>query len=204
MGGTEYDDEKPMHEVYLDEYGVSRYQVTNQLYEAFDPAHRQRRNEYSDQDNQPVISVNWYEATIFVRWLGCQLPTEAQWEKAARGGKNFEYATKDGTLSKELANYDGNKTSVVGKYPPNPFGLYDLSGNVREWCQDWYAADYYGECQRQGIVQNPVGPLKGDGRVLRGGSFALLYLVDLRGSVRDWDVPVYRNGVRGLRVVRVA
>ncbi|MBN2090984.1 SUMF1/EgtB/PvdO family nonheme iron enzyme [candidate division KSB1 bacterium] len=204
MGGNDVYDGKPIHEVYLDEFSISRFQVTNQLYEIFDPVHGNRRDKYSDRDDQPVIYVNWYEAFIFARWLGCQLPMEAQWEKAARGGKDFDYATKDGTLNQRLANYDEKvgKTTPIGKYPANPFGLYDMSGNVWEWCRDWYDSKYYAECIKRGKVENPEGPATGSRRVLRGGCWRSEAQY-CRSANRGSNGPGHRYDYLGFRLVFV-
>jgi sulfatase modifying factor 1 len=119
------------------------------------------------------------EGSVFIRpnSKGYRLPTEAEWEYAARCGKegvtqNFKYAGSN--KLKEVGWFDTNshyETKPVGMKAPNILGLYDMSGNVREWCQDWFDSDYYKECTQKGTVKNPLGPDKGDYRVFRGGSW---------------------------------
>jgi formylglycine-generating enzyme required for sulfatase activity len=204
MGGEEYESEKPVHEVKLDRFLISRYQITNRLYEMFDPNHRQRRDEYSDQDDQPVIYVNWYEAVSFCRWLGCRLPTEAEWEYACRAGTTMPFHTEK-KLTADQANFNQKigKTTSVGNYPPNEWGLYDMHGNVWEWCRDWYNEKFYNECKRQGIIGNPQGPETGSFRVLRGGSW-YGQAENLRSFYRGCYYPDVRYDAVGFRVICVA
>lgn len=141
--------------------------------------------------NQPVVGVSWYEAEAYCNWLTnelnvqkdmtIRLPTEAEWECAARGIAGRRYAWGNDTPTPEHANYDEtglNRTNAVGCFPKGctEEGLYDMAGNVWQWCQDWYAKDYYETCKQKGVVDDPTGPEKGDRRVLRGGSRRLLEL----------------------------
>lgn len=217
MGSTENEadreDDETQHDVRLSEFFISRYPVTNRLYELFDPHHRQQRDEYSDKDDQPVIYVNWYEAVMFCRWLGCRLPTEAEWEYACRAGTTTAFNTGD-NLTTEQANYDGNypykdypkgkylgKTSPVGSYPANAWGLHDMHGNVREWCQDWYDENYYAECKKQGVVENPAGPASGAFRVDRGGGWRHGARI-VRAASRYYWHPGLRDDFLGFRCAR--
>ena len=216
MGAVEdeFEWEKPLHEVKLSGFSIGRYAVTNALYEKFDPGHRKLRDQYSSEDGQPVIYVNWYEALMFCRWLGCRLPTEAQWEYACRAGTATPFYTGE-TLSAEQANYNGNypykkspkgkylqKTTTAGSYPPNPWGLYDMHGNVYEWCMDWFDEAYYQTCQQQGVAENPTGPENGSCRVLRGGDWYSLGK-DCRSAHRTYADPGYRDDGIGFRLVFV-
>jgi len=121
------------------------------------------------KENWPAESVSWYGAKAFAQYYGLDLPTEAEWEYACRGGKQYKYGTDDGTISPNKANYGLNiEHSVdVGSYPANPFGLYDMCGNAYEWCNDWYGS------YSSSNITDPVGPSSGSYRVLRSGCWWL-------------------------------
>ncbi len=137
--------------------------------------------------NHPVLHVSWNDAVTYCKWISkksgklFRLPTEAEWEYACRAGAATPFTTGD-NLTTEQANYDGNysynknnkgiyrkNTVAVDSFQPNAFGLYNMHGNVWEWCSDWYGDNYYMECNAKGTVENPRGPETGSHRVLRGG-----------------------------------
>ncbi len=181
-------DEKPEHLVSLDKFCISIFPVTNKLfYDDFPFIENDSREERSFHDNQPVVYVTWYDAYIFAKWLGCDLPTEAQWEYACRSGGDDDDSLFDENKIDEYAWFiknSNNTTQEVGLLKPNSLGVYDMLGNVREWCSDWFSPNYYKECVENGIVDNPKGIKRADIKVLRGGCF-------------DWNsanlVPTYRN-----------
>ncbi|MCB9267768.1 MAG: SUMF1/EgtB/PvdO family nonheme iron enzyme [Lewinellaceae bacterium] len=172
--------EDPIHEVELDGFYIGKFSVTQALWKAV--MGEDNNPSYFKGANRPVEQVSWEDTQAFFQKLNelsgrqYRLPTEAEWEYAARGGnqsEGYEYAGSN--KLKEVAWYEGNshgETNIVGLKYPNELGIYDMSGNVWEWCQDWFSEDYYEECHKQGKVKNPRGPGQGTGRVLRGGSWS--------------------------------
>jgi formylglycine-generating enzyme required for sulfatase activity len=216
MGGNEEEDEQPVHEVAIRPFFMSKFEITQKQWQAVmgnNPSVFQ--GEYL-----PVEQVSWLDCQQFIQRLNqisgknYRLPTEAEWEYACRAGTTTPFNTGE-NLTTDQANYDGNypyknfpqgkyleKTTPVGSYPPNAWGLYDLHGNVWEWCQDWYDANYYEFCKQQGVVENPTGPETGLGRVLRGGSWGYR-AQGCRSAHRDWNGPGLRSGSLGFRLVFV-
>jgi formylglycine-generating enzyme required for sulfatase activity len=176
-------DEKPVHQVYLDSYYMDTYEVTNALYKAcvdIDGCTRPSQSRsythgtyYGNSlyNDYPVIYVSWNQAKTYCEWRNARLPSEAEWEKAARGTDDRTYPWGKG-LDREKANYSGDKagdTTKVGSYVAgvSPYGLYDMAGNVWEWVADWYDLSYY----KNSPMSNPVGPSSGAPRALRGGGW---------------------------------
>lgn len=201
------EDETPSHKVTVDDFYLSKYEITNEQFCAFlnnlgvgrSAVHGGHQLiDYSKITSQlsfengvfkplkgfehyPVVEVSWFGAAAFCKWAGGRLPTEAEWEYAARGGKDskgYDYSGSnnldevawyfDNSKSGKSSNfYESHGTFRVGQKKPNELGLYDMSGNVYEWCQDVYERDYYGYSPEN----NPQGPASGNSRVLRGGSW---------------------------------
>ncbi len=194
---------------------ISRYPVTNAQYGAYinatdadAPRDWEAGHIPEGKENHPVVNVTWEDAMRFCAWLTetlklgeketVRLPTEAEWEftAAGEGGRKYPWGNDDPTT--QHANYGKNvgDTTPVDAYPKGvtPEGVYDLAGNVWEWCYDWYGP-YAAEQQT-----DPRGPNKGDGRVLRGGAFLDDPYV-VRGAFRHWSDPIYWNDYSGVRVV---
>lgn len=208
MGGSDeeaYDREKPVHPVRLSTFYLARYPVTQALWQTVmeeNPAHVKGAD-------HPVESVSWQDTQKFIKQLNessgniYRLPTEAEWEFAARGGTQTEgylYAGSD-KLS-EVGWYEqnsGESTRAVGQLLPNELGFHDMSGNVVEWCEDWYGGEYYQLCLDQGLVENPGGSVEGSHRVLRGG-YWYGDAHDCRGSYRHLVRPRRRYAYIGFRL----
>jgi iron(II)-dependent oxidoreductase len=177
MGSEEGDDdEKPRHRVYMDAYYIDKYEVTNALYKRFmDATGRSAPLYWNDSKfngaRQPVVGVSWDDADAYCKWAGKRLPTEAEWEKAARGtdGRKYPWGAQ---WDSSRANSDESKlgrAKEVGSYPTgvSPYGVHDLAGNVWEWVADWYDRNYY----ERSPERNPTGPPAGQNKVLRGGAW---------------------------------
>ncbi|MCZ6675703.1 MAG: formylglycine-generating enzyme family protein [Candidatus Poribacteria bacterium] len=184
-------DERPVHVVFLDAYEIDLYPATNEQYARFmqakaHPAPPHWRDRKFNQPRQPVVDVSWFDAVAYCEWASKRLPTEAEWEKAARGSLvQKEYPWGDES-PKERADF-GQKHSAplpVGGFPPNGYGLYDCAGGVWEWCSDWYEPDFYASSPRI----NPIGVETGGARVLRGGAWNNERR-QLRVANRNWQRP---------------
>lgn len=233
------DDEKPAHRVKVNDFQLSKHEITNAQFCKFlndieaNPGGSYYGYEYIDigddkcniiyrdneffvkkgKKNHPVIEVTWYGAKAFCHWADGRLPTEAEWEYAARGGdtqENYIYSGSD-TLKKAgwfKGNYYTKKESKkfiyrkgtlpVGQKKPNKLGLHDMSGNVWEYCNDWYQPNYY----KESPTQNPKGPDYSNHRVIRGGSYKE-ESENCRVSVRNKILPGYSKKDVGFRLCRV-
>ena len=226
-----FGDEHPIHTVFLDAFHIDKYPVTNAQYKAFVDTNPQwsKHNipkKYRDVDylehwrgssfpedasEHPVVNVSWYAAMAYAQWLGKRLPTEAEWEKAARGGVAGQKYPWGDFVDASKANYDWNigDTTPVGKYPPNRYELYDMCGNVWEWCLDAYH-------KRFSMSASPRNPISGEhtiewivnrfmdvesNRVLRGGSWRIPAAL-VRIANRNAESPAFSLNVIGFRCVR--
>jgi formylglycine-generating enzyme required for sulfatase activity len=143
---------------------MSKYPITLEQYALFCDATGRTKPWGGEQGNLPVSRVTWYDAQAFAEWMGCRLPTEAEWEYAARANSTTPFYTGD-FLTSDEANFDGSQALPVGSFPPNAFGLYDMHGNILQWCNDWYAAYNVDD------NINPKGPEKGTNKIIRGGGW---------------------------------
>ena len=224
------EDESPVHTVYVDAFYMDKYEVTNADFKKFldaNPEWQKGNVEFQSsesylpdwegnnyptrKDNHPV-RVNWYAAMAYASWAGKRLPTEVEWEKAARGGlKNQDYPWGN-SINPSLANYEVNPSTVsVGSYAPNKYGLYDMAGNVEEWCLDEYQADFYKDSPKRNPIagaDNITDIVKNykdvkSHRVLRGGGW--VFGPDhVRVSNRWKQSPEDNRYVTGFRCVKSA
>jgi len=211
-------DEMPRHEVNLPSFALDIHPITNEQFVRF----LQMMGGEKDHNNNdiirlrdsrikrsggkliiesgyakhPVVGVTWYGAVAYTKWIGKRLPLEAEWEAAASGGHPDQIFPTGMSIERAQANFFSSDTTPVMSYPPNPFGLYDMAGNVYEWCQDWYAYNYYDASMAE--PDRPSGPPQGVYRVLRGGCWKSLK-EDLRSSHRHRNNPGAVNGTYGFR-----
>jgi formylglycine-generating enzyme required for sulfatase activity len=205
QGGDCGGDERPAHRVAVGDFYLGKYEVTQAQWRAVMGSNP---SFFKGCDRCPVENVSWDDAQEFIRRLNqltgkrYRLPTEAEWEYAARGGelsRGYKYAGSDDPDA--VAWYDGNsggKTHPVGGKTPNELGLYDMTGNVWEWCQDWYGSDYYSGSPSA----NPQGPASGSFRVYRGGSWYFI-AKNCRVADRFYYSPDYRSSNLGFRLCLV-
>ncbi len=204
-------DESPYHEVTLSGYYIDKTEVTQGEYKkCIDAGECDTPScnwDPTGKPNRPVVCVNWTQAGEYCAWAGKRLPTEAEWEKAARGtdGRKYPYGNETVTCDYAVMHEGsdgcgkGGTIDVCSKSPAgdSPYGLCDMSGNVYEWVSDWYDPGYY----TNSPASNPTGPVSGSGRVLRGGSF-YSHGVYLRASYRSADNPSYADYYLGFRCAR--
>ncbi len=202
MGSNDYDNEKPIHKVWLDDFYICKFEVTQRKWKEVMGSNPS----YFTGDNLPVERVSWNNVQEYLSKLNAKtgkkyrLPREAEWEYAARGGNQSKGNKYSGSNNiEEVAWYDGNsgrKTHPVGTKKPNELGIFDMSGNVWEWCNDWYDASYY----KNSPEQNPKGASSGAWRLLRGGSWVNSNN-NCRVSDRDSNYPDLNIIIIGFRVV---
>ena len=220
-------DAKPVHTVYVNSFYIDKHEVTVQEFTQFlneKGNQTEGGNKWLDikdwscpikkedghfipkdgKANHPIVEVSWYGAKSYAEWVGKRLPTEAEWEYAAKGGhkaKDYKFSGSDNP--REVAWYDANsdsKTHPVGSLKPNELGIYDMSGNVWEWCQDWYKSDYYENSPRR----NPTGPEEElQFKLLRGGAWVSI-AEQLTPTIRDFAYPYNAYYLNGFRCVKDA
>jgi len=211
-------DEMPQHEITVDGFALDIHPVTNEQFVRFleflggvkDNYHNDvirlkdsrikksvgRWSIESGYAKHPVVGVTWYGAITYAKWVGKRLPTEAEWELAAQGDEENPIYPTGEEIEKHQANFFSSDTTLVKSYPPNKYGIYDMAGNVYEWCQDWYSYSYYDVSAQE--PDNPKGPLQGVYRVLRGGCWKSLK-EDLRCAKRHRNNPGTVNSTYGFR-----
>ena len=202
---SEYEWDKPAHPVFVDGFYLAEHQVTQQLWQAI---MKENPSNFKGE-NRPVETVSWDDVQQFLIKLSTEtkrkfrLPTEAEWEYAARGGtysQGYEFCGSD--KLKQVGWYAENsngETHDVGLKLANELGLYDMSGNVWEWCEDWFDEKYYEKCKAKGLVENPAGADGGDYRSLRGGGY-FNGAVDCRPASRGRSAPDDRLNFIGFRL----
>jgi formylglycine-generating enzyme len=169
-------DDRPPHKVTLDEFWMDTHEVTQAQYAEFvkktghrTPYHWLNGKLPEGKEKHPVHNVDWNDATAYCKWAGKRLPTEAEWERAARGGlEGQDYPWGDKITPADARFNTAEGPGPVGSYKPNAFGLYDMAGSVSEWCNDWFERTYY----ESSPAKNPQGPETGQYKIIRGGSWA--------------------------------
>lgn len=195
-------DERPQKKIYLDEFLIDRYEVSNAQYAKCVSAKVCRKpapQQGFDAPDQPVYGLSWDMANTYCRWAGLRLPTEAEWEKAARGTDGRKYPWGNEPPTPELATFSCKATTTVNSHPAgvSPYGAFNMAGNVAEWVSDWYSPSYYASAP----AKNPTGPAKGEKKILRGGSY-FSAPNKLSTTYRLWENPKYNYTPYGVRCAK--
>jgi len=211
-------DDKPAHKIFIDAFEIDKFEVSNQAYKRFidetkrKPPWHWKAGKFADSEARiPVTNVTWDDAAAYCAWAGKRLPTEAEWEKAARGGLDrqlFSWGNSGITLKGDLAKTTktGKNAHVgiasgpapVGSYPSNGYGVFDMAGNVWEWTNDWYLRDYYSISPDR----NPAGPTAGRYKVVRGGGWSDPEEETVLVHYRNYTAPYQVSFTIGFRCAR--
>jgi formylglycine-generating enzyme required for sulfatase activity len=209
MGSEDFGNEAPAHRVQVGPYWIGQTEVSNSLYRRFQVATGHRAADFSNDDlyngdDQPIVGVDHADALAYCHWAGGRLPTEAEWEFAARGTDGRRYPWGDDPPDGEHAVYGrvygkGGKAVAVGSSPGDvsPFGVMDMAGNVLEWCADW-AGPYAADDEKPQV--DPVGAAQGTSRIMRGGCW-VYQANSLRTTTRFFSVPHQKVSFAGFRIV---
>lgn len=255
IAADRFESEVPQRDVYLSAYLIDKYPVTNAEYKRFIESEWYSQKDFwskagwqyisqsghlesddqdraiNGEDDCPVVNISWYEAEAFAKWAGKRLPTEAEWEKAARGtdGRMYPWGNEFDKAMLNSAEAKTEKPTPVNKHPKGQsvYGCLDMAGNVWEWTSDWYDSQYYsnapgrdpkgpadaekspyyGQPEEVGISIYDLRPSAGsktlsECKVMRGGSWNGSGVVHIRCANRDYDEPVYKNDTIGFRCAR--
>ncbi len=209
MGSDDYSDERPPHRVQLDSFWIGRTEITNRMYRQFQVETNHRPSDFAndklyDADDQPIVGVDYSDASAYCEWADGRLPTEAEWEYAARGTDNRTYPWGNEKPDADRAVYGlvygkGGRAIAVGTAPGDVslFGVRNMAGNVLEWCSDW-AAPY--KPNSADPVHNPQGAVQGNRRIMRGGCW-FYQETSLRATARFFTVPHQKVSFGGFRLV---
>jgi formylglycine-generating enzyme required for sulfatase activity len=212
--GEGLDDEQPRHKVFLDAYYIDKYEITTERYAKFlsftqwEKPLNWDKVKFPDHANRPVVGVTWSDADAYCRISGRRLPTEAEWERAARGENERKFPWGDTrpkpsvALFGQMTQFTYDLLKPIGSYPngEGPNGTFDQAGNVAEWVQDWYDGEYY----REGPERNPQGPTTGQYKMIRGGSWSDMPVYLMSASRTSKLPPETRNAFIGFRCAQSA